>query len=149
MFKDDEELIISYLNKSFQPIVNHKENINTYYNFLLFDKNTNEVISFFELLILLKKIFYGNYEIDKILMFWFKEKIKILADELINFLNSCKIELTINKWLVRDQDNNIISIKYLQQKYQNLYGKHFISEYYDTWLSDKIIEITENTLKTF
>ena len=139
-----DELIINKFLKNFEVSISKND-------FIIIDKITKQELTNSEFTNAILVIFDTFFiETDKlpfdICQEWFTKKKKKYVKELNEYLDSCVIKLGRHDWDITDANGNPVTSDDIYELFKNSFSIGFFKKYYDRWLSEKILDISEELI---
>jgi hypothetical protein len=139
-----DKLIINKFLKNFEPKIIKND-------FIIVDKVTKQELTNSEFTKLILTVFDTFFiEKDKlpfdICQEWFTKKKKKYVKELNGYLDSCVVNLGRHDWDVTDAHGNPITSDDVYKLFKNSFSIEFLNKYYNRWLSEKVLDISEELM---
>jgi hypothetical protein len=129
---------------------NYKIKIKTS-DFVILEKSTGQEFSDEQFSNMFLKIF-NTFNIDKdtlsidLYKSWYKSEKKKHVKKLEEYLENCTVKLGLCDWEITAQDGTNVTYNSVYRLFSNNFDIEFIDKYYNNWLSDKVIDISESLM---
>jgi hypothetical protein len=139
-----DKIIINKFLKNFEvKVITNK--------FIIIDKITKDELTISKFTNLCLNVFDTfSIEEDKlpfdICQEWFTQEKKKYVNGLDEYLANCAVNLGRYDWEVTDTEGNFITHDNLYKLFNNSFSIEFLDEYYNRWLSEKVLVISEELI---